>query len=178
MSWGHDYAHGTLWLTPGARYAMTEAGAPLAVSGELLFESDLKFDQMTIKQVQFKFAFGEHDNYLFAAGAGSFGALVMKALKKDAGVEYWGNRSNIGKFVNGAAMARFGRRLSKEELIELSKVPTEWRLQQVQQAMLKGASPEEIYAATKIDPWFLHQIQEINTMTSMKLLPIHLYHWQ
>ncbi len=30
-----------------------------------------------------------------AAGAGSFGALVMKALKKDAGVEYWGNRSNI-----------------------------------------------------------------------------------
>lgn len=27
----------------------------------------------------------------------------------------WGNRSNIGKFVQGAAMARFGRRLSKEE---------------------------------------------------------------
>jgi len=30
-----------------------------------------------------------------AAGSGSFGALVMKALKKDAGVEYWGNRSSI-----------------------------------------------------------------------------------
>jgi len=30
-----------------------------------------------------------------AAGAGSFGALVMKALKRDAGVHYWGNRSSI-----------------------------------------------------------------------------------
>lgn len=30
-----------------------------------------------------------------AAGAGSFGALVMKALKRDAGVRYWGNRSSI-----------------------------------------------------------------------------------
>jgi hypothetical protein len=27
----------------------------------------------------------------------------------------WGNRSNIGKFVQGAAVARFGRRLTKEE---------------------------------------------------------------
>ena len=30
-----------------------------------------------------------------AAGAGSFGTLVMKALKRDAGVRYWGNRSSI-----------------------------------------------------------------------------------
>lgn len=27
----------------------------------------------------------------------------------------WGNRSNIGKYVNGAAMAKFGRRLTREE---------------------------------------------------------------
>lgn len=53
------------------RYAMTATGAPLAASGELLFETDIKFDQMTLKQVHFKFAFGEHDNYLFAQGAGS-----------------------------------------------------------------------------------------------------------
>ncbi|MDC8784122.1 phosphatidate cytidylyltransferase [Roseateles koreensis] len=30
-----------------------------------------------------------------AAGAGSFGSLVMEALKRDAGVRYWGNRSSI-----------------------------------------------------------------------------------
>jgi phosphatidate cytidylyltransferase len=30
-----------------------------------------------------------------AAGAAGFGGLVMKALKRDAGVRYWGNRSSI-----------------------------------------------------------------------------------
>ena len=30
-----------------------------------------------------------------AGGAGTLGELVMKALKKDAGVRYWGNRSSI-----------------------------------------------------------------------------------
>lgn len=30
-----------------------------------------------------------------AAGAGTLGGLVMKALKRDAGVVYWGNRSSI-----------------------------------------------------------------------------------
>ena len=30
-----------------------------------------------------------------AAGAGTLGALVMKALKREAGVHYWGNRSAI-----------------------------------------------------------------------------------
>lgn len=54
------------------RYAMTEKGQPVAASGELLFVTDIKFDQMTLKQAHFKFAFGEHDNYLFAQGAGSF----------------------------------------------------------------------------------------------------------
>ena len=29
------------------------------------------------------------------ASAAGFGGLVMKALKKDAGVRYWGNRSSI-----------------------------------------------------------------------------------
>lgn len=32
---------------------------------------------------------------VIAAAAGSLGGLVMKALKKDAGVIYWGNRSSI-----------------------------------------------------------------------------------
>ena len=32
---------------------------------------------------------------VIAAGAGTLGGLVMKALKRDAGVVYWGNRSSI-----------------------------------------------------------------------------------
>jgi phosphatidate cytidylyltransferase len=30
-----------------------------------------------------------------AAGAGTLGELVMRALKKDAGVRWWGNRSSV-----------------------------------------------------------------------------------
>ena len=30
-----------------------------------------------------------------AAGAGTLGEFVMKALKRDAGVLYWGNRSSV-----------------------------------------------------------------------------------
>jgi carbamoyl-phosphate synthase large subunit len=42
------------------------------------------------------------------------------------------------------------------------KIPTEYRLQQVQKAMWAGASIEQVYAATKIDRWYLRQIQIIN----------------
>jgi carbamoyl-phosphate synthase large subunit len=55
---------------------------------------------------------------------------------------------------------------SKDDLVEMAKIPTEWRLQQVQQALYKGATPEEVYAATKIDLWFLYQIQEINQIAT------------
>ena len=40
--------------------------------------------------------------------------------------------------------------------------PTEYRLQQVQQVLLAGISIEEVFSRTKIDPWFLTQIQLIN----------------
>ena len=50
------------------------------------------------------------------------------------------------------------------ELIEESRVPTEGRLLQVQQAIRGGATLEQLFEATAIDPWFLDQlylIQEI-----------------
>ena len=40
--------------------------------------------------------------------------------------------------------------------------PTEYRLQQVQQVLWAGISIEEVFSRTKIDPWFLTQIQLIN----------------
>ena len=42
--------------------------------------------------------------------------------------------------------------------------PTEFRLQQVQRALFIGASLEQVFQATKIDPWFLSQIEEINSI--------------
>ena len=47
-------------------------------------------------------------------------------------------------------------------LLQSMKVPTEYRLQQVQKALWAGASAEEVFQATKIDPWYLRQIQAIN----------------
>ncbi|MCQ2000672.1 carbamoyl-phosphate synthase large subunit [Arthrobacter zhaoxinii] len=47
-------------------------------------------------------------------------------------------------------------------LIEASRRPTTARLQQVQQALLGGASIEELFEATGIDPWYLDQLVLIN----------------
>jgi carbamoyl-phosphate synthase large subunit len=47
------------------------------------------------------------------------------------------------------------------------KIPTEYRLQQVQKAMWAGASIEEVFAATKIDPWYLRQIELINQQAAV-----------
>jgi carbamoyl-phosphate synthase large subunit len=51
---------------------------------------------------------------------------------------------------------------SKVELLETAKVPTDGRIVTVQQALRKGATIEEAFEATKIDPWFLDQIELIN----------------
>ena len=47
-------------------------------------------------------------------------------------------------------------------LVAESKVPTDGRIVAVQQALRAGATVDELYAATGIDPWFLDQIQLIN----------------
>ena len=52
--------------------------------------------------------------------------------------------------------------INKAALLQSMQIPTEYRLQQVQKAMWAGASVDEIFAATKIDRWFLHQIELIN----------------
>ena len=47
-------------------------------------------------------------------------------------------------------------------LMKQMRVPTENRLQQVQKALYLGATIDEVNSTTKIDPWFLEQIQIIN----------------
>jgi carbamoyl-phosphate synthase large subunit len=49
-----------------------------------------------------------------------------------------------------------------KDLVEVIRKPTDGRIVNVQQALLKGASIDEVFEATKIDPWFLDQIVLIN----------------
>ena len=51
---------------------------------------------------------------------------------------------------------------SVEELLEIAKRPTDGRIVVLQQAMRKGATVEQAFEATKIDPWFLDQMALIN----------------
>ena len=47
-------------------------------------------------------------------------------------------------------------------LMKQIAIPTEFRLQQLQRSMYLGASVEQVYEVTKVDPWFLEQINIIN----------------
>jgi carbamoyl-phosphate synthase large subunit len=51
---------------------------------------------------------------------------------------------------------------SAAELLEVAKTPTDGRIVVVQQALRKGATVEQAFEATGIDPWFLDQIVLIN----------------
>jgi carbamoyl-phosphate synthase large subunit len=79
----------------------------------------------------------------------SFSEALMKALRsleRNEAVFTWPQVSQI----------------ELSALLQSMKVPTEYRLQQVQKALWAGASAEEVFQATKIDPWYLRQIQAIN----------------
>ncbi|AGW41280.1 carbamoylphosphate synthase, large chain [Leifsonia xyli subsp. cynodontis DSM 46306] len=49
-----------------------------------------------------------------------------------------------------------------EELLETIATPTDGRIVDVQQALRLGATPEQVFEATKIDPWFIDQIVLLN----------------
>ncbi|GAA3771750.1 carbamoyl-phosphate synthase large subunit [Microbacterium kribbense] len=51
---------------------------------------------------------------------------------------------------------------SVQELIEVSKTPTDGRIVVIQQALRHGATVAQMFEATKMDPWFLDQIVLIN----------------
>jgi carbamoyl-phosphate synthase large subunit len=52
--------------------------------------------------------------------------------------------------------------INVNSLLDSMRIPTEYRLQQVQQAMWAGATIDQVHESTKIDPWYLHQISIIN----------------
>ena len=59
----------------------------------------------------------------------------------------------------------------RDALLAASRIPTEYRLQQVQKVLWFGASIDEVYEATKIDKWYLHQIEMINERAKLIAQP-------
>ncbi|TFB96735.1 carbamoyl-phosphate synthase large subunit [Cryobacterium sp. HLT2-28] len=55
---------------------------------------------------------------------------------------------------------------SLEELLLIAAVPTDGRIVTVQQALRKGATIEQVFESTKIDPWFIDQIVLINEIAA------------
>ncbi|MCG7415227.1 carbamoyl-phosphate synthase large subunit [Microbacterium aurum] len=70
---------------------------------------------------------------------------ALRSLEKRGSSFHWGEESR-----------------SVEELLEIAKTPTDGRIVVLQQAMRLGATIEQAFEATKIDPWFLDQIALIN----------------
>ncbi|MGH3508491.1 MAG: carbamoyl-phosphate synthase large subunit, partial [Nocardioidaceae bacterium] len=56
--------------------------------------------------------------------------------------------------------------LDKDALLEEIRVPHDGRLKKVMDTLRAGATPEEIFAATGIDPWFVDQLALINEVAS------------
>ncbi|WP_298121058.1 carbamoyl-phosphate synthase large subunit [uncultured Aurantimicrobium sp.] len=74
---------------------------------------------------------------------------ALRSLEKRGSSFHWGEESR-----------------SVDELLTISQVPTDGRIVTVQQALRKGASLEQVFEATKIDPWFIDQIVLINEVAS------------
>ena len=61
---------------------------------------------------------------------------------------------------------------SKKDLLKAIAIPTDARLVQLQQALRAGATAQEVFEATKIDPWFIDQVVLINEIADwFKALP-------
>jgi len=78
----------------------------------------------------------------------SFSSALQKALRsleKRGSSFHWGPQSR-----------------KVDELLASIATPTDGRIVDVQQALRLGATPEQVFEATKIDPWFIDQIVLIN----------------
>jgi carbamoyl-phosphate synthase large subunit len=139
-------------------YTLDEIKNDITRSTPASFEPTL--DYIVVKVPRFAFEkFPEADNRLtttmksvgeaMAIGR-SFPEALQKALRS---VEKKGTSFSWSQ--DGSSLA---------ELMKVIGIPSEFRLQEVQRALFLGASIEEVFAATKIDPWFLSQIQEINAI--------------
>ncbi|GAA2073784.1 carbamoyl-phosphate synthase large subunit [Aeromicrobium tamlense] len=56
--------------------------------------------------------------------------------------------------------------LDKEALLKSASVPHDGRLREVMDALRAGATPEEVFEATAIDPWFVDQLALLNEVAA------------
>jgi carbamoyl-phosphate synthase large subunit len=56
--------------------------------------------------------------------------------------------------------------LDKDHLLEQIRTPTDGRLRQVMDAIRAGATAQEVFEATRIDPWFVDQLALINEVAA------------
>jgi carbamoyl-phosphate synthase large subunit len=56
--------------------------------------------------------------------------------------------------------------LDKERLLEQARVPHDGRLKVVMDALRAGATAEEVFEATRIDPWFVDQLALVNEIAA------------
>ncbi|KTS03023.1 carbamoyl-phosphate synthase large subunit [Microbacterium testaceum] len=70
---------------------------------------------------------------------------ALRSLEKRGSSFHWGEESRTAS-----------------ELLEIAKTPTDGRIVVLQQALRKGATPEQAFDATAIDPWFIDQMVLIN----------------
>jgi carbamoyl-phosphate synthase large subunit len=75
---------------------------------------------------------------------------ALRSLEKRGSSFHWGKESR-----------------SVEELLEISKTPTDGRIVVLQQALRLGATPEQAFEATAMDPWFIDQIVLINEVAEI-----------
>jgi carbamoyl-phosphate synthase large subunit len=75
---------------------------------------------------------------------------ALRSLEKRGSSFHWGEEAR-----------------SAAQLLELSRTPTDGRIVTVQQALRKGATAEQLFDATKIDPWFIDQIVLINEVADV-----------
>lgn len=75
---------------------------------------------------------------------------ALRSLEKKGTSFHWGDENR-----------------SVAELLETIQRPTDGRIVDVQQALRLGATIEQVYDATDIDPWFLDQIVLINEIAEM-----------
>ncbi|KAB8162618.1 carbamoyl-phosphate synthase large subunit [Streptomyces sp. 3MP-14] len=81
----------------------------------------------------------------------NFTEALNKALrsieKKDAPFDFTGKPGESGDTSD-----------DKDQLLRLAATPTDGRLGTVMRAIRAGATPEEVFEATRIDPWFVDQL--------------------
>ena len=82
----------------------------------------------------------------------SYAAALQKALRsleKRGSSFHWGEETR-----------------TLDELLVACEIPTDGRIVTVQQALRRGATIEQVFEATKIDPWFIDQIVLINEVAA------------